>query len=88
MNTLNNISLIFELYLMCRRDPWSLNEYSCMGYTKIINYVNMYNMSTNSLVDGHFPTNKGEFNCFNMGTRRNVFGVKGYNGLAFKQEGD
>lgn len=87
-NTLNNISLIMELYFMCRRDPWVVGDYSCVGKSDIINYVNMLYMSTNSMEEGDFPLNQGKYNCFMIGVRRNKFGSKGFNGLAFKQEGE
>ena len=87
VNTLNKVSMIFELYFMCMRDPWLLNDYSLVGYNDIVNYVNMRYMSTNRLKECKCLTRAdGEFNCFNSGTRRGMFGTKGYNGLAFRQE--
>ena len=87
-NTLNNISLVFELYAMVLLDPWENVNFSCVGYSKIINYVNMKYMSTNTIEDGDFPIDKGKFNCFNMGRRRSQLGSLWYSGLAFRQEDD
>lgn len=80
-NTLNNISLIMKLYFMVMRDPPVLNEYSAVGYTDIINFANMKNMSTNSIHSGQHGC---YFNCFHMGLRRDYRGMKGYCGLAFR----
>lgn len=84
VNDLNNISLVQRLYLMVQRDPVYLNDFSCVGYNDVINYVNMKNMSTNRYLSGTFPTKTGYYNCFQTGVRRSDLGFKGYAGLAFK----
>lgn len=86
VNDLNNISLVQRLYLMVQRDPAYLNDFSCVGYNDVINYVNMKNMSTNRYLNGTFPTKTGYYNCFQTGVRRSDLGFKGYAGLAFKME--
>lgn len=86
VNDLNNISIISRLYLMVQRDPQVLNDFSCVGYNDVINYVNMKNMSTNRFLNGTYPTKTGYYNCFQTGVRRSDLGFKGYAGLAFKME--
>ena len=71
---------------MVQRDPSVLNEYSCVGYTNIVNFVNMYNMSTNRVINGTFPVKLAYYNCFQCSTRRSAWGFNGYCGLAFKME--
>jgi len=86
VNDLNNISIISRLYFMVQRDPQVLNDYSCVGYNDVINYVNMKNMSTNRYINGTYPVKTGYYNCFQSGIRRSDLGFKGYAGLAFKME--
>jgi hypothetical protein len=71
---------------MVQRDPMVLNDFSCVGYNDVINYVNMKNMSTNRYLNGTYPTKTGYYNCFQTGVRRSDLGFKGYAGLAFKME--
>lgn len=84
VNDLNKLSLIFRLYFMVHRDPLELENYSCVGYTDVVNYVNMKYMSTNSMVDSTYPVKKPIYNCFQTGIRRSDLGFKGFAGLAFK----
>ena len=86
INDLNNISLIFRLYFMVHRDPEELTNYSCVGYSDIVNYVDMEHMSTNRIINGTYPVETSLYNCFQTGIRRSNIGFKGYAGLAFKQE--
>ena len=71
---------------MVKRDPQVLNDYSCVGYTNSVNFVNMYNMSTNRVINGTFPVPLDYYNCFQTGVRRSVLGFRGYAGLAFKMD--
>lgn len=84
VNTLNKISTVYRLYFMVHRDPKEIESYSCVGYTDTINYVNMAYMTTNSVLNGTYPTKTGYYNCFQTGIRRSDQGFKGYAGLAFK----
>lgn len=86
VNTLNNISLILPIYFYIKRDPEMANIYSFYGYTDTVNYVNMYNMFTNTLKESNYPIDKAEYNCFQTGRRRQAYGDVGYNGVAFRQE--
>ena len=88
VNDLNNISLINRLYFMVHRDPEELTNYSCVGYTDTINYVNMKNMSTNTIWNGNYPIKTDKYNCFQTGIRRSDIGFKGYAGLAFRMVED
>ena len=85
-NDLNKISIIMRLFFMVKRDPQVLNDYSCVGYTNSVNFVNMYNMSTNRVINGTFPVPLDYYNCFQCGIRRDYRDFKGYIGLAFKME--
>lgn len=84
VNDLNKISLIFRLYFMVHRDPLELENYSCVGYTDTVNYVNMKYMSTNSYLNSTYPVKVDTYNCFQTGIRRSDLGFKGFAGLAFK----
>lgn len=86
VNTLNSTALIMPIYFYVRRDPQDVVTYSLYGMQDIVNYVNMYNMATNEMIDGTYPEKKDTFNCFQIGRRRQFYGTKGYNGLAFRQE--
>lgn len=88
VNDLNNISLVIRMYLMVQRDPQVLNDFSCVGYNDVINYVNMKNMSTNAYLNGTYPVKTSYYNCFQTGIRRSDLGFKGYSGLAFKMVQD
>lgn len=86
VNTLNNISLILGLNFMVMRDPNILNNFSYVGYTDVINYVDMKYMSSDRIINGTFPTKTDYYNCFSSGVRRSDIGFKGFPGLAFKME--
>ena len=88
VNTLNGITLLMPMYFMVKRDPQALDGYSCVGISNVIRYVNMYNMATNHIKNGNYPVEVHKYNCFQTGIRRNMFGLLGYNGIAFRQEGD
>lgn len=89
VNTLNNISLIMPLWFMVMRDPIELKTFSAIAKSDIINFVDMFNMDTDKLKNGTFPTIENyEYDCFQMGNRRAMYGMKGYSGLAFKQESE
>lgn len=86
VNTLNDIALCMPLYMMVRRDPQILNTYSAAAYNKVINFVDMYNMSNNRIINESFPEIDYTYNCFSINRRRSPFGGVGYNGIAFRQE--
>lgn len=86
-NTLNNISIILHLYFMVMRDPNIINNYSTIGYNDVLNFVNTYNISTNRLINSSYPVRERMYNCFQMGCRRSMFGMKGYSGIAFWVDG-
>lgn len=88
LNTSNKMSPVMPLWFMVRRDPQELGEYSYIGKNKVINYVNMRYMDTDVVVESSFPSQEevNKYNCFQMGSRRAFFGMKGYSGLAFKME--
>lgn len=86
VNTLNCITLALPMYFMVMRDPQALKNYSCVGVSNVLRYVNMYNMGTNHLKNGNYPVDTNKYNCFQTGVRRNMFGLLGYNGIAFRQE--
>jgi len=86
VNTLNSISLILPIYFYVKRDPNELNIYSLYGYSDVVNYVNMYNMFTDTMKESNYPIDKAIYNCFQTGRRRQAYGDVGYNGIAFKQE--
>lgn len=87
VNTLNNITTIMPLWFMVQRDPAILNEYSGVCKNEVINFVDMFNMSSDRMDNDTFGINDGHiYNCFQMGNRRSMYGMKGYSGIAFKQE--
>lgn len=87
VNTLNNISTLMPLWCMVRRDPVVLNNYSGVGGSNVINFVDMFNMRSDRLDNDTFGIyNSHIYNCFHMGNRRAMYGMKGYSGIAFKQE--
>jgi len=89
VNTLNNISPMMPLWLMVVRDPAVLSEYSAACRNDVINFVNMYNMDTDRIEQGSYPTiDSYKYNCFQMGNRRSLFGMKGYAGIGFRMEED
>lgn len=86
VNTLNNISMCMPLYFITRRDPQVLDVFSALAHNDIINYVNMYNISTDRIINETYPDTNYVYNCFNLRRRRTPFGEMGYNGFAFRQE--
>ena len=86
VNTLNGITLALPMYFMVMRDPIDLKLYSCVGVSEPLRYINMYNMSTNHMKNGNYPIETNKYNCFQTGIRRNMMGLLGYNGIAFRQE--
>lgn len=87
VNTLNNITTIMPLWFMVRRDPEVLDNYSGAGKNEVINFVDMFNMASDRMENGTFPIKDSHvYDCFHMGNRRSMFGMRGYSGIAFKQE--
>lgn len=88
LNMINKISPVMPLWFMIQRDPIEQDIYSYAGKNEVINFVNMRYMDTNRIKESTFPTTgeKYTYNCFQMGSRRAWFGMKGYSGLAFKIE--
>lgn len=86
VNTLNDISSVMPLYLIVKRDPAIINNFSPIGNTDVINYVNMFNIGSNKILEKSFPDTDAQYNCFNIGYRRVRVGsgMKGYSGIAFK----
>lgn len=70
VNYLNCISLVMPLFFCVIREPKALNNFSYIGSTNIVNYVNMRNMSSGSLNSIDYPVNASEYNCFTVGKRR------------------
>ena len=77
--------MILPTQFFVLRDPESLGTYSYIGYTDIFNYVNMYNLSSNST----YKDDTKIYNCLSVYRRRynNICG-RWYIGIAFKEEGD
>lgn len=87
VNTLNNITTLMPLWCMVKRDPVVLNNYSGVGGSNVINFVDMFNMCSNRLDNDTFGVyNSNLYNCVHTGFRRSMYGMKGYSGIAFKQE--
>ena len=87
-NTLNCISLCLPIIFYVIRDPQILDLYSVVGSTNVINFVDMYNMSSGRLMNADYPVEKSKYQCFTIYTRRNLQCMIGYSGLAFLQEGE
>ena len=85
-NTANAITLCLPLMFFVIRDPQILDTYSLVGTNDIITYVDMFNMSSGRMIDSSYPVKKENYQCFSIYTRRNVEGMLGYVGVAFKQE--
>ena len=84
--TLNAISLCMPIIFYVLRDPHVLNTYSAAGSTDIINYVNMFNMSSGRIIQSDYPVELDKYQCVSIGKRRNASDLFGYPGLAFRQE--
>lgn len=87
VNTLNDITTVMPLYMMVRRDPpEEVLSYSAVCRNDVINMVNMRYMSPSNIKNGIYPIKEKTYSCYNIGTRRNLSGFMGYQGLAFEQE--
>lgn len=87
VNTLNNITTVMPLWFMVQRDPVILNEYSGACKNEVINFVDMFNMSSGRMDNDTFGISGSHiYDCYQMGNRRSMYGMKGYSGIAFKQE--
>ena len=87
-NTLNGSSLILPLYFMVRRQPYEIDTWSALGYTNIINFVDMSYMSTNSYKNGNYPDEFTRYFCYRMGFGGDMFSKGGYPGLAFSSNNE
>lgn len=87
VNVLNDISIVMPLYISVRRDPPEEPlSYSAVCRNDVINLVNMRYMSTDKMTNGIYPIEEHTYNCFNIFSRQNLSGFKGYQGIAFRQE--
>lgn len=73
VNTNNNISEIMPIIFYVLRDPDNLDSWSYIGHTNIINYVNMYNMSSGRFTQSKFRDNYEAFACYDLYRRRCSF---------------
>lgn len=87
-NTLNGSSLVLPLYFMVRRQPYELDTWSALGYTNIVNIVDMSYMSTNSYKNGNYPDDFTTYFCYRMGFGGDMFCKDSYPGLAFSSNED
>ena len=71
VNTLNSISLVMPMFYTVLRDPQCLNEFSYIGSTNKINYINMYNISSGKELRSDYPVDGSKYYCYNIGKRRN-----------------
>ena len=82
-STVNGSSVILPLYFMIRRQPYDADNWSALGYTDIINFLDMRYMSTNSYRNGNYPDDITRYYCYRTGFGGDVFCRYGYPGLAF-----
>lgn len=88
VNTLNGISLVLPIYFFVLRDPQVLDNYSAIGFTNYVNYVNLYNISSGTKLDSYNDGITSSYKCFSIGYRRsNRKDIPSYLGIAIKQEG-
>lgn len=81
-STLNKSSLIMPIQFFCLRDPEILGTYSYIGRSDYFNYVNMYNISSNSEYENN---TKIKYKCMSVYRRRyNDIHGRWYAGIAFK----
>ena len=83
-NSFNCISLIMPLVFYIQQEPVDLDEYYAYGYTNIINFVDMYNMSSGRIINSDYPYVSQKYQCFCMYHRRSDEVRKGFVGLAFR----
>lgn len=74
-NALNCSSAIMPLIFYVCRAPRSLKTYSAMCYDEVINFIDMYNISTGKIIRQDFPYEAGNYICFNPVRRKRYMGI-------------
>ena len=83
-NSFNCISLIMPIVFYIQQEPVELDEYYAYGYTDVINFVDMYNMSSGRIINSNYPYFTQQYQCFSIYQRRSNEIRKGFVGLAFR----
>lgn len=97
INTRNGNSVLIPLIFYILRDPNDINSWSAIGQTDIVNYVNMYNMSSGRILQGNKLDNHACYTNLSRRFKKDLFypyyednntvqevGFKGYVGIGFK----
>lgn len=78
---LNCTSMILPLIIYANRSPRLLRTYSAICYDGVINFIDMFDISSGKLIKQDFPYKYGNYICFNMIDRMRY---KKYAGLAIR----
>ena len=70
VNSKNNVSEIMPFIFYILRDPDIRDDWSMIGHTDIINYINMYNIGTGRLMQSNEPKQTAKHACYNLYRRR------------------
>ncbi len=70
VNHNNNLSQLMPIIWYVQRDDEHHNDWSAIGQSDIINYVNMYNMGTGRLLQPQYPEPQNRYVNYNLWRRR------------------
>lgn len=84
-NTCNGITLCLPIIFFVQREPRALDNYSAVGSTDILTFVDMFNIHSGRIIQTTYPVKKNFFQCFSLYKRRNEINLVGYVGIAFRQ---
>lgn len=70
VNSKNNVSEIMPFIFYILRDPDVRDDWSMIGHTDVINYINMYNIGTGRLLQSNEYKRIAKHACYNLYRRR------------------
>lgn len=69
-STTNDKSVIFPIIWFIRDEPYVKDDWTAVGESDIINYIDMYNMTSGRIFQTAFDKKIDEFACYSMWMRR------------------
>ena len=73
VNHSNNVSQLMPIIGYVERDEESYNDWSAVGQSNVIKYINMYNIGTGRVLQPQFPKPHNRYACYNLWRRRPIW---------------
>ena len=73
VNHSNNVSQLMPIIWYVQRDIEDKDDWSAVGQSNVIKYINMYNIGTGRVMQPQFPEPHNRYACYNLWRRRPIW---------------